>query len=140
MMKDLKFYFLALAVFFAFISGIYLGGKITFGAMEFLREENKGLKKQAAGFQQEIKTRDLLDKMIECESGGVHHGRWGDGGKSYGILQYQRPTFNKLKKKAGMAWLDYWNKEDQIVLAKWALQNGYGHHWTCYKILAKREC
>lgn len=138
MLKDLKLYFIVFAVFLAFIAGIYLGGKITFGAMESLRAENKGLIKQAASLRQEKEVRDLADKIIECESGG-RHDIYGDGGKSFGVAQFQIITFNELKDKAEMHWLNYRKKEDQITLLKWALQNNYGYHWTCYKMIAKME-
>ena len=137
MIKDLKFYLYCLVVFLALIGGIYLGGKITFGVMEVLREENKGLARHVAALEQEIEIRNLADKIIECESGGKHDGVWGDGGKSFGIAQFQKITFNELKEKAEMKWLNYYERNDQIILLKWALQNGYGYHWTCYKIIAK---
>ena len=93
MMKDLKLYFQVFALFLVFIGGAYLGGKITFGVMETLREENKGLIRYVTALEKEIKVRDISDKIIQCESGGQHY-IYGDGGRSFGIAQFQKNTIH----------------------------------------------
>jgi len=71
--------------------------------------------------------------ILTCESGIRHEGIWGDGGKSYGIAQFQEPTFRHLKQLAGKPDLVWWKKNDQIWLLDWSLRNGYGRYWTCYQ-------
>ena len=100
---------------------------------------------KAAELQQEI---DRLEKeiikelewkklelaIIECESGGRHKGVWGDGGRSYGILQYQEATFNKDAKLAGIQDADWHNKDHQLQAGRAALRRGEERQWwNCYK-------
>lgn len=73
-----------------------------------------------------------MDEIIKCESRYRHDGVWGSGG-CYGIAQFKHQTFNNFKREAGRPELEWKNKEDQIWLLGWALENNYGNHWTCYK-------
>jgi hypothetical protein len=70
--------------------------------------------------------------IIICESGG-RKGIWGDGGKSHGCAQFQRPTFTWMKKEAKRPDLQWKKWADQLWLLDWALRHGYGKHWTCYR-------
>lgn len=70
--------------------------------------------------------------IIACESSGYHYGVWGDGGKSYGIAQFQLATFKELRAEAGRPELKWMNKADQLWLLDWALRHGYGKRWTCF--------
>ena len=72
-----------------------------------------------------------MHKVIECES-NYKHEVYGDGGKAYGIAQFHKPTFHWLSKKAGLK-LKYRNRGHQILLLKWAIENGKGKYWTCYR-------
>lgn len=72
-------------------------------------------------------------RILTCESGIRHEGIWGDGGRSYGIAQFQYPTFDDLRSQAGRPDLRWKNMNDQLWLLDWALRNGYGRYWTCYK-------
>ena len=83
-----------------------------------------------ARFDLEIEKQKL--NILLCESGCKHTGVWGDGGKSYGIAQFQYKTFCDLKGEAGIPSLRWTNREDQIRLLDWALRHGYGKYWTCY--------
>jgi hypothetical protein len=71
-------------------------------------------------------------EILLCESGIKHDGVWGDGGKSYGVAQFQKATFNDLKEKAGRPELRWKNRADQLWLLDWALRHGYGRYWSCY--------
>lgn len=88
--------------------------------------------------QAEIKLREQILAVIACESSGRHEGIWGDNGRSYGIAQIQKPTWNYLSGMAGIKgnWKD---KQDQIRLLEWAIQNGHGKHWTCYRRLKDKS-
>ena len=70
--------------------------------------------------------------ILLCESGIKHEGQWGDGGKSFGIAQFQKATFNDLKKAAGRPELQWKVRADQLWLLDWALRHGYGRYWTCF--------
>lgn len=61
----------------------------------------------------------------------------GDKGKAYGIYQFHKPTFKMFAKQKGEE-LDYYNTEDNIKLAIWALANDKEHHWSCYKKVTKK--
>lgn len=85
---------------------------------------------------QEQKNR-LMTSLIECESGGKHAGVWGDHGASYGILQFKEATFYELAEKANMNGADWMNQDHQIALGEWAIDNGYGNKWSCYRRIKK---
>lgn len=83
------------------------------------------------------KYKEVIENIIMCESGGDHTVI---GDKDYiyqahGILQYQKRTFEYLKKLANMTELNIESEEDQITLFKWSLSNGYGEYWTCVRTL-----
>lgn len=73
---------------------------------------------------------DLVNVVIECESQWNVKAR-GDGGRSFGIFQFQKPSFERMAKAFGEE-LDYYSYYDQIKLGVWALENGYGNEWTAY--------
>ncbi|MBI5236702.1 MAG: hypothetical protein HY886_10715 [Deltaproteobacteria bacterium] len=70
--------------------------------------------------------------IIDCESGGRHDELWGDGGKSYGVAQFNEETFHRFAAKAGMPHLEWKDRDDQITLLRWAVVNGFGRSWSCY--------
>jgi len=68
--------------------------------------------------------------VAECES-NLRGNVFGDSGKAYGTYQFHKPTFSDFSKKMGEN-LDYYNTEDNIKLAMWALANDKEYHWSCY--------
>jgi hypothetical protein len=77
----------------------------------------------------------LVDEIIACESGGRHERVWGDKGKAYGIAQFWEETFYWMAEMANLENPNWKSKEQQITLLGWALENGLGNHWTCYREL-----
>ena len=78
--------------------------------------------------------------IVMCESGGRHDDTWGDNGKAYGIVQYHEATFIEHAEKAGLHNADWKDKEHQLMLLKWAIENGEGEKWSCYqKVLQVAE-
>lgn len=75
----------------------------------------------------------LIDKIIECES-KYNNDVCSDGGRSCGVAQFQKPTFNELSKKMGED-LDYYSEYDQVKLLAWSVSNGYGKRWTAYRAI-----
>ena len=75
---------------------------------------------------------NLIIDILECESSGKHN-IYGDAGASYGIAQFQKPTFYRFVKQVGFKKFYYENPIHQLRVLNWALDNGYGHHWSCYK-------
>ena len=81
----------------------------------------------------------MADQVIACESGGEM--KWGDLNykengvsiPSYGVAQFQLRTFNMLKVKANKPFINYYSEQDQKWLLKYALVNGFGNLWTCYR-------
>lgn len=80
----------------------------------------------------EAEHKKIVVAIIKCESDGRHN-VYGDGGRSYGIAQFQKATFHWLAGKSGMKGLKWKDRDDQIQLLTWAVRNNYGHLWTCYK-------
>lgn len=80
---------------------------------------------------------ELATKIIQCESSGMNvqiidsNGKW-----SRGIAQFQDETWGWMSKKAGIAGSPLDRVKAREVLL-WALKNGYGRHWTCYKIVTR---
>lgn len=79
-------------------------------------------------------------RVIDCESNFRHYNKYGNilvGDKHlsynvYGIAQFQKRTFAWLSELSGKEDLSIWNKDDQIELLRWAIDNGYGYLWSCY--------
>jgi hypothetical protein len=96
--------------------------------IEELRSENQELR-------QKLNTFGITYKIIQCESGGRHN-VWGDLDKpypSYGITQIQHRTFRYLSKKAGYKNMQWKNRDHQIKLLNWAVENKFSYLWTCGK-------
>lgn len=86
------------------------------------------------------KIKEVVNKVIQCESEGKHN-VWGDLNLKYpvyGIAQMQYRTFRWLSNISGKKGMKWKNKDHQIQLLEWALQNDLGELWTCYRILAKK--
>jgi len=72
----------------------------------------------------------LIDCLIHKESS------WrvdavGDNGHSFGLLQFQVPTFNEFATKYGLD-ININNPEHQIILAKLMIEDGYLERWTTH--------
>lgn len=79
----------------------------------------------------------LVSKVIECESGGDHK-VVGDGGRSKGIAQIQKPTWIDLEQKFNVEHkedLNYMSQFDQLKLTTWSIANGEGSRWTAYRAI-----
>lgn len=75
----------------------------------------------------------LNKAIIGCES------QWnpralGDGGRSYGLFQYQKASFDRMAKAFGEE-LDYYSPYDQIKLGVWSINNGYASEWTSFRAI-----
>jgi hypothetical protein len=88
----------------------------------------------------------LMTKIMYCESNLKHINVWGDGGNAYGIAQFHKDTFYEfahLAKKEmikNKMWPANWlNREHQIFLLAWGLDNGYERRWTCYRKIMKEK-
>lgn len=79
----------------------------------------------------------LAKAIAYCES-NYKETAVGDKGKAYGIYQFHKPTFKMFAKQKGEE-LDYYNTEDNIKLAIWALANDKEHHWTCHKKVTTKK-
>lgn len=72
--------------------------------------------------------------VMKCESSGSHSAK-GDGGRSNGIFQFQKSTFERMEKDFGED-LNYTSRYDQIKLASWAIANPkYQNEWTAYRAI-----
>ncbi len=76
-------------------------------------------------------SKKLALDIAQCES-NTRGNVFGDHGKAYGTYQFHKPTFKEFSKKMGDETLDYYNNEDNIKLAMWALANNKEYHWSCY--------
>ena len=74
--------------------------------------------------------------VADCES-DFRVDVYGDGGRAYGPYQFHKKTFELFSKKFGEE-LDYFDLEDNVRLAIWALSKNKGYHWSCYKKISIR--
>jgi hypothetical protein len=87
------------------------------------------------------KTDAIVENIIQCESqnqmvwGDLNYYEKGVNIRSYGVAQFQERTFNYLKGLANADQLNFYDRDDQVYLLKWAIENGYGYLWSCYRIL-----
>ena len=130
-------------VFFVFLFGVMAGygwqhyhHKLLVGDLKLTIDENQQniseIRERVFALQQNIQIEQTIQKIIICESMGKHNAR-GDSGKSYGPAQFQQKTFNWMKSEAGWTELQWTDPEHQLQLLRWALQNGHGNHWTCFR-------
>ncbi len=102
---------------------------------------NAYIKLNYANYKSEVErinNEKILQKIIQCESGGLHENVWGDNGKSYGWFQFQKESFYHISKKMGFKNAKWKSKKDQFIIAEWGIKNGYANWWSCYRILSKK--
>lgn len=119
--KSIQCLIIALTV--CILVGMFLNHRVQMKALDIQIEQTK----------HEAKLHKMLFAMIKLESSGNHENTWGDGGMSYGWLQFQERTFKSFAKMYGLEGLDWKNKEHQYQLAYLMVRDGYGGEWSVYK-------
>lgn len=79
----------------------------------------------------------LIKKVVQCESQGSQNAV-GDSGRSKGIAQFQKPTWDALVDKYQEQYneeLDYASSHDQLKLLTFSVATGYGNRWTAYRAI-----
>lgn len=100
-------------------------------------KERKCIEGLIEKYSEEFNYSEKMAKDIaSCES-DLRPNVYGDGGKAYGVYQFHKPTFIMFSKQKGEK-LDYYDTEDNIKLAIWALANNKENHWSCYKKVATK--
>lgn len=99
-----------------------------------LRQAGERLKTLAERARQ----REIIYKVIECESSFRHSNIWGKAGE-YGWLQWKEQSFYYLMKLSPYKKLNWKDARHQYLLASWAIENGHGRHWSCYKKLEDKD-
>lgn len=74
---------------------------------------------------------ELMLAVMRCESNG-NPNTVGDGGRSRGVFQIQKPTWDRFTKEMGET-LDYTSSFDQAKVASWAFSEGHGDEWSTYR-------
>lgn len=81
----------------------------------------------------------IVNKVLDCES-NYNHSAKGDGGKSKGIAQIQKPTWNWMELQYFKEWGEHLNYEssfDQIKMLAYQISKGNGNNWTSYVAIKK---
>lgn len=81
----------------------------------------------------------IVAKVVECESGGDHTAN-GDGGRSKGIAQFQKPTWDWMSKQYFDEYnekLNYKSSFDNVKLLAYQISKGNGNNWTSYVAIKK---
>lgn len=85
----------------------------------------------------------LFNFVIKCESGyNPDAVNWSDSHKlskgSHGIAQFSKETFMQFAKQMGEDYTDPYNAREALDVAGYAIKNGYGRHWSCYRTYLNR--
>ena len=92
---------------------------------------------QTPNLMQEVLLNAVVQKLIDCESSGRSVRIVDSNGYySYGILQYQKATWDYFSKQSGIVG-DPMVPNDAIEMTRWAVKNGHGEHWTCWRNVPK---
>jgi hypothetical protein len=120
---------------FALIISLFFYTKVIAEPIEIINPLNLTTKDQVVYFSNLYGGDSKIAlQVMECESGGDHN-NVGDGGRSRGIMQFQKETFTRMSKAMGLK-LNYSSRYDQIKLATWALtQPEFASEWTTYKAI-----
>lgn len=85
---------------------------------------------------QNISLDQTLESLIQCESGWKNVKIIDTNGYySYGILQFQKSTWDELSEKSGIVGSPM-DQMQSIEMAKWAILHGYEKRWSCWKTLS----
>lgn len=79
----------------------------------------------------------IVNKVLDCES-DYNHEIPGDGGRSKGIAQIQKPTWNWMEQEYFNEYgehLDYKSSHDQIKLLAYQISKGHGNNWTTFRAI-----
>lgn len=88
---------------------------------------------RTANLMQEVRLDAAVQRLIDCESGGRSVRIVDSNGYySYGILQFQKSTWDEFSKQSGLVG-DPMVPNDAIPMARWAVKNGYGPRWSCWR-------
>ena len=84
----------------------------------------------------------MVVQIVLCESGGNEYAEGdcdenGKNCKANGIAQFHERTFYWLAGLANLEHPNYWSTQDQLTVLRFALLNGYGKEWSCYRKLNK---
>ena len=81
---------------------------------------------------EKARQREVIYKVIECESSFRHDNIWGQAGE-YGLLQFKEKSFYYLLRLSPYKKLKWKDARHQYLLASWAIENGHGGHWSCWR-------
>ena len=82
-----------------------------------------------------------IRELARCESGisaKAFNPNDTDGRAKFGLLQYGKSEFYSWADKAGIDDASIWNPLHQIVVYRWAEENGLAYRWGCQKILKNK--
>lgn len=104
-----------------------------------MNNELKDAKERQSKLEEEMEHQKLIRAIAKCESNFRHENTWGDGGKSYGMFQFKLATFRELAGKMGFKNAKWKDAGHQYIVADWAIRNGHGDLWTCYRKVMSNE-
>ena len=84
-------------------------------------------------------SRQVLHKVISCESQyneKAYNGKdkHADSIGSLGVAQFSISTFNGFAKQMDRPdYNDPYNPNQALDVASWAIKNGYGNQWSCFR-------
>lgn len=82
----------------------------------------------------------IMNRVVKCESSyNPNAVNMQDSHKlsqgSHGIAQFSRETFAQFAKEMGEEYTDPYNPREALDVMGYALANGKGRHWTCFRAL-----
>lgn len=74
-------------------------------------------------------------RVVDCESDFVI-GAVGDNGAALGLPQFHKETFYRMKRLSGEEKMyEYGDERTGLRMLVWAISEGHGNEWTCYRSL-----
>jgi hypothetical protein len=86
------------------------------------------------GHNEQLRRELLFIRIEQCES-SFNHAAVSPSGKSKGRYQFKKATFEWMKQRSGMDYLEYTESADQELMARFMLGNGLQEHFECYDIV-----
>lgn len=116
------------------ISLLVLTTKVIADPLEIVKPKYLSIEQQVVYFSALYGVNpNLMLSVMNCESEGNQNAK-GDGGRSFGIFQFQKETWSRISKDMGEV-LDINSTHDQAKLASWAFANDYEREWTSYRAI-----
>lgn len=116
---------------------LLIAAMVAVGVLLYPRGQARSDDEKPVVLAEQVRLDAVVQKLIDCESGGKSVRIIDSNGYySYGILQFQKSTWDDFSEQSGIVG-DPMVPNDAITMARWAVRNGYGTRWSCWRNVPK---